>query len=99
MIVACSMASFGSCVHVQVHHGAICQQGAWANIPCSVGPEEPDLLELVARFRWLCAELQAGNAFSYATLEGWRSKADVGARRAEPEGPKDRMHACVLQEL
>ena len=29
----------------------------------------PDLLELVMRMRWLCSELQAGNAFSNATLE------------------------------
>ena len=50
--------------------------------------EEPDLLELVTRFRWLCAELQAGNASSHATLEGWRSKADIAIRSARPaSGP------------
>jgi hypothetical protein len=51
--------------------------------------EESELLELAMRFRWVCAELQAGNAFSYATLEAWRSKADAairGARSASERG-------------
>jgi hypothetical protein len=52
------------------------------------GAVDSDLLELAMRFRWLCAELQAGNAFSYATLEGWRSKADAAIRRAGSAGER-----------